>query len=212
MMAKRRDFLRRGIAAAAVASLAMAAGCSLTREAPVKGTYVLDPPIPPAVAKPQPGALRIGTVTVGAPFRGRGFVFRESDLKYETDYYHEFLVTPAANIGESTARALAGAKVFAAVAPAGVIADSDWVLDAFVDALYGDARKLDQPAAVLTITYFLRRADSDAAVPVWSRTYERRVAFKAGSTGAYLSALNTALGDILAELTRDLSAVSLPLK
>ena len=207
MRPKRLDFLRRGIGAAALVSLAMAAGC--TQPAPVKGTYVLEPPTPPLVAKPQPGALRIGTATVGAPFRGRGFVFRESDLKYETDYYHEFLVLPAANIGESTARALAAAKVFASVAPAGVSPDSDWVLDLFVDALYGDARTPDKPAAVLNITYFLRRANLDAGVPIWSRTYERRVPFTAGSTGAYTSALNAAFGDILAELSRDLAVAQL---
>ena len=120
---------------------------------PVKETFVLEPPAPPAVAKPQPGMLRVGTITVGAPFRGRSFVFRESELKFETDYYHEFLVAPAANIGEATARALAAANMFASVVPSGVIADPDWVLEGFVDALYGDARDAAKPQAVLTITY-----------------------------------------------------------
>ena len=146
---------------------------------------------------------------VGAPFRGRSFVFRESELKFETDYYHEFLVAPGANIGEATARALAAAKVFATVAPTGVVVDPDWFLDGFVDALYGDARKVDKPAAVLTITYFLRRGSGNAGVPIWSRTYERSVPFTSGSADAYTAALNTAFGDVLAELARDLSALTL---
>ena len=53
----------------------------------------------------------VGNVTVAAPYRGRTFVYRETDLKYETDYYHEFLVAPAANIGEATARALLNADL-----------------------------------------------------------------------------------------------------
>jgi uncharacterized lipoprotein YmbA len=57
----------------------------VTRSTPVKEMFVLEPANPPPAAKPQPGLLRIGTVTVGAPYRGRAFVFRESDLKYETD-------------------------------------------------------------------------------------------------------------------------------
>jgi hypothetical protein len=68
---------------------------------------------------------------------------------------------------------------------------------------------VDKPVAVLTIKYFLRRGGSDAGVPIWSRTYERRLPFTPGSAGAYVAALNSALGDILAELARDLSAASL---
>ena len=210
MIATRRVWMRRTLAAAAAAALALAGGCSFTRPAPVKETFVLEPASPPPAAKSQPGLLRVGTVTVGAPFRGRSFVFRESELKFETDYYHEFLVAPAANIGEATARALGAAKVFASVAPSGVVVDPDWILDGFVESLYGDARDVAKPAAVLTITYYLRRGDADAGVPFWSKKYERRVPFTAGSAGAYVAALNGAFSDILAELARDLSAASLP--
>jgi len=209
MIASRRALLLR---AAAAASLAAVGGCSFTRTAPVKGTFVLEPALPAPVSKTQPGLLRVGTVTVGAPFRGRSFVFRESDLKYETDYYHEFLVAPAANIGDAIARALAAARVFASVVPTGVVADPDWVLESFVDSLYGDARDLAKPEAVLAITFFLRRGDGDGGVPLWSRKYERRGPLSARGARAHGGGGHEALGDILAELARDLSALSLPAK
>lgn len=194
--------------AGAVAVATLAAGC--TRPSPVKEAFVLEPPAPPAVAKPQAASLRIGTITVAAPFRGRSFVVRQGDLKFETDYYHEFLVAPAANLGEATARALVAAKVFSTVTPAGVASDADWALDAFVDALYGDARETGKPVAVIGITYYLRSNETDFGVPVWSRRYERRMSFAAGDAGAYAAALNAGLGEILAELAKDLAAVSLP--
>lgn len=208
MSASRHEWIRRSLAVAAIAALGLAAG-GCTRPPPIKGTYVLEPALPAPVARTQPGLLRVGAMVVGAPFRGRSFVFRESELKFETDYYHEFLVAPGANIGEATARALAAAKVFTTVAPIGVVVEPDWFLDGFVDALYGDARTLDKPIAVLTITYFLRRGSGDAGVPIWSKKYERRIPFTSGSADAYTAALNTALGDILAELARDLSAAQL---
>ena len=211
MMVTRRGWNAAWLAAA-IAMLALLQGCSLTRPAPIKGTYVLEPPFPPAVARSQAGMLRVGTTVIAAPYRGRAFVFRETELKYETDYYHEFLVAPSANIGEATARALAGAKVFERVAPSGVLADADWVLESFVNALYGDIRDKAKPAVVLSITYFLRRGDSDSGVPIWSTTYDRRVAFVPGSAAAYVTALNTALGEILADLARDLAAAPLPAK
>jgi uncharacterized lipoprotein YmbA len=179
-------------------------GCS--RPAPVKGTFVLDPPSPPAVAKTQPGSLRIGTVTVGAAFRSRQFVYRESELKYETDYYNEFLVAPAANIGEAAARALAAARVFATVVPAGTALEPDWVLDVFVGSLYGDGRVADKPVAVLSITFFVRKGEG--GVPVWSKTYDKRVPFTTGSASSYVAAQNAALGEVLAELARDLSGLA----
>ena len=209
MSATRRVWIRQALTVAAGAALGVAVG-GCTRPSPIKGTYVLEPALPAPVARTQAGLLRVGTITVGAPYRGRAFVVRETDLKFETDYYNEFLVAPGANISEATARALAAAKVFASVAPQGVVVDPDWLLDGFADALYGDARSVDKPIAVLTITYFLRRASGDAGVPIWSRTYERRVPFSPGSAGDYVAALNSALGDILAELSRDLSALTLP--
>ena len=196
---------RRSWMCAAVAVLVLGA-CS--RPAPVKGTFVLEPAMPFAVARTQPGSLRIGSVNVGAAFRGRQFVFRESDLKYETDYYNEFLVSPAANIGEAVARALTAAKVFTAVVPSGTTADPDWTLDVFVGSLYGDGRAMDKPAAVLSMTFFLRRGEG--SVPVWSKTYEKRAPFTTGSASSYVTALNAALGEILAEVSRDLSAAALP--
>lgn len=205
MTVSRRHFVRAGVAAAA---LGLVAGC--TRPSPVKGTYVLEPAMPPAGTRTHPGLVRVGGFTVSAPYRGRSFVYRESDLKFETDYYHEFLVAPGANISDATARALAAAKVFAGVAPSGVPVDHDWVLDGFVDALYADGRVKDKPLAVLRITFFLRSIAGDAGVPVWTRTFERQVPFTSGSAGAYVTALNTALSEVLAELAKDLAAANLP--
>ena len=198
---------RAGILFAAACTVLIATGC--TRPSVVKGLYVLEPAAPAAVAKAQPGILRVGSVTVSAPYRGKQFVVRSSDLKYETDYYNEFLVAPSANIGEATARALAAANVFASVVPPTVTIDPDWTLDAFVDSLYGDARNADKPVAVLAITFFLRKETGDNAVPVWTRTYEKRVPFAASSASGYVAALNTALAEILGELARDLSSQKL---
>ncbi len=205
MNASRRLWIHAALAAAAAAALG---GCS--RPAPIKGTFVLEPALPPPVAKTQPGLLKIGSITVAAPFRGRQFVFRKSELEFETDYYNEFLVQPAANIADATARALAASRVFASVSPSSVALDPDWILDGFVDALYGDGRSMDKPVAVLAVTYFLRRTAGDAGVPVWSKTYTRRLPFTPGSAAAYIVAQNAALGEVLAELATDLSALTLP--
>lgn len=206
-MKSRRHFV---LGAGAAAAAALVGGCSIVRTAPVKATFLLEPAMPPPVAKSQPGVVRMGTVNVAAPYRGRSFVTREADLKFDSDYYYEFLAAPGSIIGDATARALGAARVFAGVLPLAVPTDSDWLLEGFVGSIYGDARVSAQPVAVLQITYYLSKASAGSGVPFWTKGYERRIPFESGSVAKYVAALNAALAEILAELCKDLAALTLP--
>jgi ABC-type uncharacterized transport system auxiliary subunit len=204
--------IRRAAVILVLSAMAFASGCSFTRPATVKDSYLLQPALPEPVAKTQSGSLRVGIVNVGAAFRGRGFVVRESEFKFESDFYREFFVPPGVMIADSTARALARGKAFADVTRPGVVVDADWVLDGFVGALYADARDAAKPEAVLQVTYYLSRDDGGASAPAWSHPYFKRVALTSANTDAYVSALNAAFSEILAELVRDLAAAQLPAK
>ncbi len=188
---------------------ALMAGCSFVRPSPVKQAFLLDPALPAAVATTHAGTARVGIVTVAAPFRGKPFVFREAELKYESDFYDEFLVQPSSIVGDATARALIAANVFAAVSPPGIAAEADWVVDCFVGALYGDTRNAPASIAVLEMTYYLTRANAVSGAPAWSKKYARKVTVKANTADAYVAAQNTAFGEILAELVRDLAQLAL---
>jgi ABC-type uncharacterized transport system auxiliary subunit len=192
----------------AVALVAALAGCAaLTREPPVKQAFLLEPAAPPALASPLPVSARVGTVTVSAAFRDRSFVVRESELRFETDFYHEFAVVPAAMIGEAMARAFDRANLFTRMIPPGTAPEADLVIDAFVTSLYADRRDPQKPAAELALTLFVSRADRPGA-PLWSREYRRRVPLTAQSAEGYAGAQTRALSEILAEATRDLAAAA----
>lgn len=210
MKSRRHNVGRSAALILALAAAVLAAGCSLTRPAPVKQTYLLDPVLPAAAAKTQPGTLRVGTVNVAAAFRGRSFVVRDSEFRYESDFYHEFFVPPGVMIADTTARALAHGKVFSVVTRPGVVVDADWILDGFAGTLHADARDAASPAAVLQVTYYLSRDDGGASAPVWSHAYLKRVAFAGSGTDAYVTALNGALSEILAELAQDLATAQVP--
>jgi len=196
---------------AALAVAVLVAGCSaVTREAPVRQTFLLEPKLPPAATQSQPGALRVGVVNVAAPYRGKAFVYRLGDLRFETDFYVEFLVPPAVMLSEQTARALATAKPFARIAGPGAAADAEWVLDGFADALYADTRNTAKPVAELSITYYLTPAGGTEQTPVWTHEYRRHSPMRDGSPVAYADALNAAFGEIVAELAQDLARVQLP--
>ena len=193
-----------------IVSILALGGCgALSRPAPVKQMYLLDPPPPAVVAKSQPTSVRVGNVTVAVPFRARTIVFRESELRYENAYYLEFLIPPATMLAELTSRALERSKAFARVVPASSTATADWVLDGFVSALYLDTRDAAKPAAEVAITFYLFAAEGGTGVPLWTRDYQRRAPLAGTSEQAYAAALNTAVGEILSDFARDLAAAEL---
>lgn len=198
--------LARILAVAGCAALAVTlAACSLSRPSPVKRTFLLEPAPPAAVASPKSATLRVGTVSVAAPYRGKSFVYRADELKFEADYYSEFFVAPAAIIAEATAKALAASGAFRRVIPPGVADEGDFVLDGFVTDLYGDARDPAKPAAVLAVTFYLSPANAPVANVIWSREYRQRVPMSEPSAEALAKAWNAALTAILGELARDLA-------
>lgn len=199
--------MSRSLASAFVVAVAAAAlsACSLTRPSPVKQMYLIEPPPATAVATTSPYTARIGTVTVGAPYRDRAFVVREADLRFETDFYHEYVVAPAPMIAEAIARSLSDARVFAKVIPPGAPPEAEFTIDAFVGSLYADNRDAKAPAAELAITFYVSRTDRSVA-PVWSKEYRRRTALSAPSAETYTAAQSASLGEILGEFARDLAA------
>ena len=191
---------------------ALTACSAITRPAPVRQTFLIDPPLPQPLPQAQSGGLRVGNVNVAAPFRGKAFVYRLDNLRFETDFYVEFLVPPAVMLTDQTARALDRAKPFARVAGRGANVDAEWVLDGFASELYADTREAGKPAAELAITYYLTPAGGSEQTPLWTHEYRRHTAMRDASAVAYAEALNTAFGEIVAELARDLSTVRLPAK
>jgi cholesterol transport system auxiliary component len=198
-------------AAGAMIALALSivlTGCSLTRPSPVKNTFLLDPPPPASTAAAKPATLRIGTFNIAAPYRDRGFVYRTGDVRYESDFYNEFFVAPAAMIAQSTTKALAGAALFVRVVPSGTAPEEgDLVLEGFATELYADARQ-SPAAAVFGINYYLSRTAFPSTV-IWSREYRERVPLAAATPEALAQAWNEALGRVLAALVRDLAAAEL---
>ena len=146
-----------------------------------------------------------------APYRGKAFVYRQDELKFEADFYSEFFVAPAAMLSEATARGLAGANVFRRTISPGAADSGDYVLDGFV------YRAVRRPARCLEAC----GGDRDHLLPVAGecvgaeRDLDARIpaahARRPNATpDAFARAWNAGLSAILADLARDLAATELP--
>ena len=198
---------------AVIAAIVMAsalAACSLSRPIAPKRTFLLEPSAPPMASVQKLTSVRIGLVSVAAPYRGKAFVYRLDEIKFEADYYDEFFVAPTAMLSEATARALAAANVFRRTIPPGATDAGDYVLDGFASELHGDLRDAAKPVASVAITFYLSPANSLVPTVLWSREYRQRIPVTEATADAFARALNAGLSAILADLARDLAAAELP--
>jgi cholesterol transport system auxiliary component len=186
------------------------AACTLSRPTTAKRTFLLEPALPPMASVQKLVSVRVGLVNVAAPYRGKAFVYRQDEIKFDADYYNEFFVAPAAMLSEATSRALAEANVFRRTIPPGATDAGDYVLDGFASELYGDLREKGKPAAAVAITYYLLPANSTVPNVIWSKEYRQRVPVTETTPDAFARAWNAALAAILADLARDLAATDLP--
>ena len=154
----------------------------------------------PVARRRRPASLRVGIVNVAAPFRGKSFVFRETELKFEADFYHEFFVAPArdARRGDG-ARARARRTCSRAwCRPGAPPTTATACSTASSRELYGDVRDAAKPGAVIAITYLPVARRCARRRPFWSQRIPAARAVVAGRDAPMRSrrALRTpALGD-----------------
>ncbi|MFN0299813.1 MAG: hypothetical protein ACKVQU_05610, partial [Burkholderiales bacterium] len=158
----------------ALACLVSALGaCSLSRPAPVKQSFLLSAErAGAATSSGMPLALRVNRFVVAQPFDGRPLVYRASDLRFEIDFYNEFLALPATMLTERTMRWLGDAKVFSAVVPMTSSLDARHVLEGAVWTMHGDYRNPQAPSATLGVRFLLARDDA-AGPTLLDRSFTR---------------------------------------
>ena len=118
-----------------------------------KNYYVLNVHRSPETAKPDNNfILDVRTFTIDSAFDSKGLVYRTAEFEYETDFYNEFLISPAIMITEKTRTWLLNSGIFKLVLDKASYIDPTHTLQANITALYADRR---EKKAVMEIRTFL---------------------------------------------------------
>jgi len=191
---------------AAGLALAAVCGCSIpVKEYPEKQQYVLDVSRPGKAAAPLgAGVAKVRQFRISSRFEETGLVYRTGEMRYEADFYNEFLTSPALLITEEARDWLGASGVFAQVVDARSGADADYTLEANVTALYGDFRDEKQPRAVMAISFLLLDEDGGGISIVSLEKYRSETALESNTAAELVKGWNKCLVEILAAAEKDL--------
>ena len=199
---------RSALGCALLVLAAVLGGCSLKKQAPAKLRYLVEAKRSgESKAGAAQATLHVRNLQVAAPFVGRGFVYRNSDQEYETDFYHEFLVAPQPMLTEQVRQWLGASGLFRAVLGPASKLDSTRSLEGNVTALYGDLRDTAAPRAVLEIHFVLVNDQGPSLEIAFQKSYRQEAQLGTRSPDALVVGWGSALAKVLAELERDLAVV-----
>ena len=190
-------------------ALALVAGCvSLEKSYPDKRYFVIEAsPAREAANGATAGVLLVSSLRISPRYQGRSFVYRRSQASFESDFYNQFLVSPAALLTEEVRRALSQTQVARHVVGTASQLEPTHVLEGSIDALYGDYRDTNAPKAMLEMEFFLSKESPTKAEILMRKRYAKAIAVDGRAPEALVKGWNAALDEILASLVADLKAV-----
>jgi cholesterol transport system auxiliary component len=189
----------------------LCAGCvGLEKSYPDKRYFVLEAPANPTPSNPSANeTLQVSNIRVSPRYADKGFVYRTSEAGYESDFYNQFLVSPASLITEEVRKGLTGSQVFKYVISASNQSQPSYVLEGAVNALYGDFRNPNSPRAVLEMEFFLTSEIPGKPGILMQKRYAKSLPLTGRSPEALIKGWNQALEEILTALVADLQAAAL---
>ena len=130
-------------------------GCA-SRKAIVKDTFLLVAQRPgESIQADSETVLAVQPFSIAPAFGGKGLVYRTGENQYESDYYNEYFVSPAAMMTDQTRHWLSASGVFTQVLLPTSSVEPSHILEGNIKQIAADVRDKANPQAVLEISFFL---------------------------------------------------------
>ncbi len=182
----------------------------LEKSYPEKHLYALEalragPPVPSRSLK----SLRVRSFQISPMFKGRSFIYRLDENRYQGDFYNRFFADPSDMVASTVASWLGDSALFRPVSTTATQLGADYFLEGTVETLYGDYRSPEAPRSVLEIQFLLITAPQGQVKLVFERSYQASLPVAPDSPEALVTGWDQALTQILSRFEQDLSGLSL---
>lgn len=158
---------------------------------------------------PETGeGLRVQRFAVAPEFETDSFVYRLSPTRFTTDFYNNFMVSPARMITDILREDLWASPLFSPV-PAQAMADIHFKLGGKVMEFHGDIQDTKQPKAVVTIRMILEKNTKGIFTPILLKTYGAQILLDAPEPGMLADGLGKAISQILDAFYKDIETAGL---
>lgn len=155
------------------------------------------------------GVLEVSELRISPRYQGQSFVYRISEAGYESDFYNQFLIAPAALVTEELRKGLAQSRIFAYVTNSASQLRPTHRLEGTVNALYGDFRGGVEGRAVVELELFLTKQVPQGTEVLMDKRYSRSVPLTRRSPEALVKGWDESLRGIFTSLITDLKAANL---
>jgi cholesterol transport system auxiliary component len=159
----------------------------------------------------ETGTLQIASARVSPRYADKNFVYRRSEVRFESDFYNEFLISPGVLVAEELRQRLSQSGLFNFVVGSVNALAPTHTLETFVNTLYGDFRDPRTPQAVMEIEFFLSQEGSPTEI-VFHKRYHRTIPLQDRNPEALVQGWNQALEAISGSLVSDLKASNVHLE
>lgn len=194
-------------------ALLLLSGCvTFERSYPERKYYALEVNFPTLQlvsnpTTPNDAVLQVASLRISPRYETRSFIYRISDVGYESDFYHQFVASPAGMITEAVRLGLERANIFKNVVTPASIQPPTYVLEGTIHTLYGDFRNPGAGQAAVEIEFILRKQIAPDPGIVLQKRYSRTVPLSTRSPEALIRCWDQAVSDIVTELARDLKGI-----
>lgn len=183
-------------------------GCSpFSKPSLVQQSFAFQAIAPPLTNHPVASTravLGVRKVEVQSPFNTQSFVYRTGENSFEQDPYAQFLAPTGESLTSAIEESIRRSNVFAEVAEPGSLLNPQVVLEVYVTELYGDFRKSETPAAVLSARFvFFGPARGGQRTVLADHEYHERISLGARTAAALADGWNEALNHIIAQAVQD---------
>jgi hypothetical protein len=153
-------------------------------------------------------SVRLNPISSVSQFADRYLTYRTDEIRYESDFYNQFMASPAVMIKDQAQVWLKGSPAIEFVLPADVATNPYYLIDGKVLEFYGDYRKTDQPKAVFKMEWTVSKSDTEGIKVLFQKVYPEAVSIPGTSPRLLVEGWNRTLVKVLSEFEGDLRTLA----